>query len=352
MSAIGHFPPPETSRWPYGFPVLDVVNLDAAEQAVYELLVEVPVATITELTVALSLPVPRLWQVLERLEDLGLVSRVPGKTGWFAAAAPDVALEVLFLEQEERIKRGRMLADRLSAKFRQTVARRDPATLVEVISGRSAAAQRFEQVQRSARHQIRAIDRPPYASDPARNHPVEVEMLDRGIAYRVIYDSTGMDQFHDLLGELEISIAHGEQARVLPAAPLKLCLADDRIGMIPLQAAPPDIESAVVVHKSALLDALCTLFDALWERALPLALVDDPSVADGPTTEERRLLALLTTGIPDETIAKQLGLSQRTLQRRIRALMTRLGAETRFQAGLRAAQVGWIGPANPVTRDG
>ena len=332
--------------------MLDVVNLNAVEQAVYELLVEVPVAAIEELSSALGLPTPTLWQALERLEDRGLVSRVPGVAGRFTATAPDVALEVLFLEQEERIKRGRLLADRLSAKFRHAVARRDPATLVEVISGRSAAAQRFEQMQRSARYQIRAIDRPPYASEPARNHPVEVEMLQRGIIYRVIYDATGMDQFHDLLGELEISIKHGEQARILPAAPLKLCLADDRIGMIPLQAAPPDIESAVVVHRSALLEALCTLFDALWERALPLpsALGADPALSDGPTSGERRLLALLTTGIPDETIAKQLGLSSRTLQRRIRALMTRLGAETRFQAGLRAAQIGWI-TANVAPRD-
>lgn len=58
--------------------------------------------------------------------------------------------------------------------------------------------------------------------------------------------------------------------------------------------------------------------------------------------EDARLLALLTTGMPDRSIAKQLGLSYRTYQRRLRALMAALGAHTRFQAGLRAAARGWV----------
>ena len=66
------------------------------------------------------------------------------------------------------------------------------------------------------------------------------------------------------------STALGEQARVLPDAPTKLLLADDRIGLIPLQAAPSSIESIVVVHPSALLEALGALFESLWARALPV----------------------------------------------------------------------------------
>ena len=53
------------------------------------------------------------------------------------------------------------------------------------------------------------------------------------------------------------------------------------------------------------------------------------------------LLALLVTGVPDVVIARQLGLSYRTFQRRLHELMGRLGAETRFQAGIRAVQLGW-----------
>ena len=47
---------------------------------------------------------------------------------------------------------------------------------------------------------------------------------------------------------------------------------------------------------------------------------------------------LLAGGATDETIARQLGLSTRTVERRVRAMLDQLGAETRFQAGVQAAR--------------
>ena len=43
------------------------------------------------------------------------------------------------------------------------------------------------------------------------------------------------------------------------------------------------------------------------------------------------------SGLTDEAIARQLGLSHRTVQRRVAAFMADLGAHTRFQAGVKAA---------------
>ncbi|WP_113701039.1 hypothetical protein [Nonomuraea lactucae] len=72
--------------------------------------------------------------------------------------------------------------------------------------------------------------------------------------------------------------------------------------------------------------------------------------AEAPTSDDRRLLSMLTAGVPDRTAAKHLGYSARTYQRRIQELMARLGAETRFQAGLQAALLGWIDrPATTAT---
>lgn len=50
----------------------------------------------------------------------------------------------------------------------------------------------------------------------------------------------------------------------------------------------------------------------------------------------------LHAGLTDETIARQLGLGERTLRRRITGLTTRLGATSRFQAGAQAARRGWL----------
>ena len=54
------------------------------------------------------------------------------------------------------------------------------------------------------------------------------------------------------------------------------------------------------------------------------------------------LLAQLADGAKDEQIARKLDVSLRTVRRRIAALMTDLGVDTRFQAGVEAARRGWL----------
>jgi len=44
----------------------------------------------------------------------------------------------------------------------------------------------------------------------------------------------------------------------------------------------------------------------------------------------------------DETAARRLGVSLRTVRRQMAALMERLCATSRFEAGLKAAQRGWL----------
>jgi hypothetical protein len=130
---------------------------------------------------------------------------------------------------------------------------------------------------------------------------------------------------------VEDSIRAGLLARVLPDLPVSLYLVDDRTAVLPLQRHPAS-EAIIVVHPSALLDALAKLFDGLWQRAMPL---NAPRAASDAGAQ--RLITLLLSGLTDEAIAHQLGLSHRTVQRRVAALMADLGAHTRFQAGVQAA---------------
>ena len=60
------------------------------------------------------------------------------------------------------------------------------------------------------------------------------------------------------------------------------------------------------------------------------------------TRDERRLLAILATGLTDEAAAARLGLSSRTVRRRLRAVMDKLGASSRLQAGYMAGQNGLL----------
>jgi len=140
-------------------------------------------------------------------------------------------------------------------------------------------------------------------------------------------------------------VLHGEQARVLDGLPLRLAIADRAIGLVPLAPlVSPGERELLVVQPSALLDGLVALFEALWERATPL-WPSGARVRALPelTDEDELLLALSAAGLTDEAIARRLGVAQRTVERRMRRVMTLLHAKTRFQAGLRAARLGIIG---------
>ena len=49
-------------------------------------------------------------------------------------------------------------------------------------------------------------------------------------------------------------------------------------------------------------------------------------------------MPLLAAGLQDVTVARQLGIATRTVERRMQTLMRELSATTRFQAGWLAAQ--------------
>jgi DNA-binding CsgD family transcriptional regulator len=64
---------------------------------------------------------------------------------------------------------------------------------------------------------------------------------------------------------------------------------------------------------------------------------------DQPSSQERDLLRLLGQGLTDASAARQLGVSLRTVRRMMAELMARLDARSRFEAGIRAAERGWVG---------
>lgn len=275
---------------------------------------------------------------LADLEKKGLVSRAPGRALRFVPAPPEVAVEALAHRRMEEIERARLEASRLGEEFRQAVQRARPAEVVEVVVGREAVVQRFEQLQRSARHEMLIFDKPPYAR-PQLNE-IELELLGRGVRYRAVYEQEAF-AFPGVLEWLEELTAAGEQARVMQGVPIKLDIADDKLALIPLYTDEPGLEGGLLVYPSPLLEALKMLFEVLWERAVPVRELDRRQHVSAPSPEDEKLLTLLAAGFKDEVIARQLGVGLRTARRRVSRLMDALGAQTRYQAGLQAAKKGW-----------
>lgn len=140
----------------------------------------------------------------------------------------------------------------------------------------------------------------------------------------------------------------------MPHLPLRLAIADREIAICPLVPGgphgSPNEPTAALLRDSSLLEAMTALFERYWEDAAPLHLSDSGTIASADDTEatgvlpeaDRRLLSLLVAGLADKAIAGQMGLSRRTVQRRIQHMMAVVGATTRMQLAWHATRRGWV----------
>jgi hypothetical protein len=326
-----------------GSAVLESIGLPEPDGSVYAAVVGNPRASAGELAGDCGLPAPLTGRALARLVERGMVSRVAGRPARYLAAAPDVAVGDLIGRREAELREVRATVHRLMDSYRAASRYIHPEHSVEVLVGHDAISNRVAQLHQTVRIQVRGFDKPPYVSPPGHNLSSERARLNQGIRYRVIYDRQSISWPGRLAGDIRLSLEAGEQARVRPQLPLKMLIGDDRMAIIPISSAEHEGSAAFVIHRSSLLDALCILFEAEWDRATPLrergTVGDRP---DAPDQESHQLLTLLGAGLTDEGIARSLGYSMRTTQRRIRALLAQLDATTRFQAGRNAQARGWL----------
>ncbi|MEV5241981.1 LuxR family transcriptional regulator [Streptomyces cinnamoneus] len=102
---------------------------------------------------------------------------------------------------------------------------------------------------------------------------------------------------------------------------------------------------ASAIRASGVVKPLLTLFDGVWRNAV--AVTDRIDFGDHARTETaRRILEQLRAGATDEVSARELAMSVRTYRRYVAEIMSLVGATSRFQAGVRAAELGLF-PAGP-----
>jgi DNA-binding NarL/FixJ family response regulator len=95
-----------------------------------------------------------------------------------------------------------------------------------------------------------------------------------------------------------------------------------------------------VISQPDAVAGVASLFDAAWRGSTALATYDS-QLAELRSLAPR-VLDLLAGGGKDESAARALGLGVRTYRRRVAELMAALGAESRFQAGVRARELGLV----------
>ncbi len=324
--------------------MLDAVGISDSAAQVYAELVETDQLSAAEVAERCGVSARQASAELHNLASLGLALRVTGRPVRYRAVAPDLAVSTLIAQREKELQDVRATMHRLTEVFQETARGRHPDAHVEVVHGTPNIARLAARVHGQTQHQLRGFDRPPYSEEPGASYSLESSRLAVGVAYRVIYDAAALAVPGRMHGDILPSSAAGEQARTRPELPIKLIISDDQLALIPAAVTSRSIDTTFVIHRSPILDALIALFEAEWAMAtsIPGGPAWPEAAAGGPDEETATLLAMLTAGMTDASIARSLSWSMRTTQRRMRQLMTDLGVTTRFQAGVAARERGWL----------
>lgn len=165
----------------------------------------------------------------------------------------------------------------------------------------------------------------------------DTELLDRGVMLRelvtpqAVNTPAAMKYFTEMVGR-------GAQIRVSRRVVQRAVLIDRQVAMVPA-AIDSHGGAALLVREPAMLLSLYQQFDSIWRAA--------NSVGPGPqdllqVEGVSEVLRLLADGLTDDAIARRLEVSHRTVQRRVGAVMEMLGCTSRFAAGARAQDLGWL----------
>ncbi|MBP0456337.1 helix-turn-helix transcriptional regulator [Streptomyces montanisoli] len=321
--------------------MLEPVWPETASEDAYRLLLRRQRLTSRELAERQATSVAAARRVLDRLVAAGLATSA-GRPARYTAVDPRRGLTALIRARQAELDGAASSVEAYAAEYHERAMRGDPHQLVEVIDGAAAVTARLGELMLGAEREVLAFDSPPYLASSPKPSDVEYEALARGVTIRAVYATEALD-VPERAASIKEAAAMGEQVRLVPRVPLKMVMVDGRAAVLPLTASDLGTRaSAVLVRQSRLLDALSELFEAKWEQGVQAFGAAQSTDTEGLAKEDRLLLSLLNAGLKDEALARQLGVSERTLRRRTADLVARLGATSRFQAGAQAVRRGWL----------
>lgn len=157
------------------------------------------------------------------------------------------------------------------------------------------------------------------------DYPTVRSQLEAGREQRSLYLPGAVDDDAERLAQWA---AAGEQQRVAAQLPSEFVCFGDEVALTTTEWGRADGDY-VVLRDPMVVAAFVELFDRLWSVA---------TARDSDDASSDRLVEWMRQGLTDEAIARVMGVSLRTVRRRIAALMREHAVSSRFQLALRIAE--------------
>src|SRR5262245_16395161 len=170
--------------------------------------------------------------------------------------------------------------------------------------------------------------------------PRDGQLAERGLRLQAIFPRrlTAVAAVDKYLKELS---DFGYEVRVAPSVPIRLVVCDAQRAIVSLEPTTGRT-GAIVIDGELFVRSLVRVFTHCWQASSPYGSVAGDQAPTSLTEQEMAVLGQLATGTQNAKIARDIGVSVRTVSRVANELMHRLGATSRFQAGIRATQLGLV----------
>ncbi|MFF7635710.1 LuxR C-terminal-related transcriptional regulator [Kitasatospora sp. NPDC008050] len=316
----------------------------------YGLICRQPDSALEELALAAGCAVAEAEQASDRLSVLGLLAPAPASACGYVTVDPEAALTRLFASEERQtsayLQKAARTRENIAAVMRDFAElrnQRTEAVEIETLPSPALVNAFLEDAGSMTRSRMRSMH-------PGGPPPVEMidqmllrdsDMHSRGISVQTLYQRRTAEVPY-MASYLADAVRPGREARVAEFLPIRMLIFDDDVAVLPIH--PQDsAQGAVAIRGRSLVRSLTALYDYCWLGATVVRKSAEPRepVLDG---QELSIVRMLADGVKDESIARHLDISPRTLSRIISGLLERLGAQTRFQAALRVAELGLLTP--------
>lgn len=332
--------------------MLEELGLSPAAEAVYRAMLSEPRIGIAELCERLALSEQEVRAGLDDLVRFTLLRVSRDDPGQLRTVPPQVGLQTLLKRQEAELHRRQQELAKTREQVASTVAEYAKLRPEQVaggnrrLDGLDAIQGELETLARDLTSECLSV-MPGGAQSPGSltaSQPLDQEALARGVRVLTLYQDS-MRNSPETYAYARWLTDLGGQVRTAPVLPPRMLIFDRKVAVIPIDPANSRL-GALCTSEPGFVASLAAVFEQAWSTAIPLGAAIETDFETGLTPIDRELLKLMATGLTDEAAGRRLGVSSRTVRRQMAALMERLDAASRFEAGLKAAQRGWLLPGS------
>ncbi len=328
--------------------MLEILGLKPHSEMVYRLMLTEPQLGVADLADRLGLTELEVRAALDELVTVALMRHSRDSPGGLRPVRPEVGLETLLRRHEERlaVQQGELanartqVAEMIAEHLGPADNRTSEAT--RRLVGLDAIQAELEILTREMTYECLSVQPGGAQSQDNLDHaqPLDADALTRGLVMMVLFQDSAR---HD-----PATRAHarwltdlGGQVRTAPVLPPRMLIFDRQVAVIPIDASNTKL-GAVSSREPGIVSSMLAVFEQAWNAAVPFGAQVASDTETGLTRLDQELLKLLSAGMTDDAAGHRLGISARTVRRQMAALMERLNATSRFEAGLKAAQRGWL----------